>query len=129
MIAVNCQCTGDWDKFRKQLTKASNYNGKSVLQHYGEEGVRALAAATPKDSGITADSWYYQIKERNNGNVALEFCNDNRNDGVPIAIILQYGHVTGTGGYVKGVDYINPALEPIYESVIKKLSEEVIKVE
>lgn len=96
------------------------------LDKYGREGVAALASATPVDSGETANSWYYEIKRSKNG-IALTFYNSNIQNGVPIAIILQYGHGTGTGGYVQGQDYINPAIQPIFDKIAEEIRREVTK--
>ena len=87
----------------------------------------ALASATPVDTGLTASSWYYEIK-RQNGIVALNFCNSNVNKGVPIAIILQYGHGTSNGGWVEGRDYINPAIQPIFDRIAKDAWREVTEL-
>ena len=86
------------------------------LDKVGKEGVQALSLATPKDTGKTAGSWYYQIRETKNG-VVIEWLNSNIQDYVNIALILQYGHATGTGGYVRGIDYINPAMRPLFEKI------------
>lgn len=107
------------ETFLAGLLKKDPY---SVLHRYGREGVAALEAATPVDSALTASSWRYEVK-RSRRNVQLVFYNDNVNDGLPVAILIQYGHGTGTGGYVPGIDYINPALKPIFD----RLSEEVWK--
>ena len=97
------------------------------LDRYGREGVAALASATPVDSGLTASSWYYEI-EHSNGSVKLVFKNSNIQNGVPIAIILQYGHGTGTGGWVEGRDYINPAIQPIFDKIVEEAWREVTKL-
>ena len=97
-----------------------------VLDKYGREGVAALSSATPVESGKTASSWSYEI-ERQNGAVSIVFKNSNVNKGVPIAIILQLGHGTGTGGWVEGRDYINPAIQPIFDKLANEAWEEVIK--
>lgn len=97
-----------------------------VLDKYGREGVAALASATPIDTGVTANSWYYEIN-RQNGSVSIEFKNSNINNGVPIAIILQYGHATGNGGWVQGRDYINPAIQPIFDTIADNAWREVTK--
>ena len=95
------------------------------LNKYGEEGVAALMAATPVDTGETASSWYYTITEDDSG-IQLNFHNSNLGDGwAPIAVLLQYGHGTGTGGWVEGRDYINPALKPIFDRIAKDAWEEV----
>lgn len=96
------------------------------LRRFGQEGVDALSAATPVDTGLTADSWYYRIVETN-GRISIQWLNSNVVDGVPIAVILQYGHGTGTGGYVQGRDYINPAIQPIFDRIAEHAWKEVIK--
>ena len=98
-----------------------------ALKRYGEQGVAALRDATPKDTGKTADSWYYVI-ERDGDKVKIRFLNSNVNEGVPIAIILQYGHGTGGGGYVEGRDYINPIVRPIFDAIANEAWKEVTEV-
>ena len=93
---------------------------RNILAKYGPRCVDALKKATPQDSGLTSSSWSYSIE-----NDGLYFYNSNRNNGVPIAIILQYGHATGTGGYVQGRDYINPALRPLFDSIVDEVMKEV----
>lgn len=117
---------GDFKKLTSFLEKAKETVNLGVLDKYGKQGVAALKAYTPKDTGLTSESWYYKI-ERQDGSVSLSFCNTNINKGVPIAIILQYGHATGNGGYVEGVDYINPALQPIFEKLADEAWREVTK--
>ena len=97
------------------------------LDKYGREGVAALASATPVDSGLTARSWEYKIT-REHGLTKIEFHNTNIQNGVPIAVILQYGHGTGTGGWVEGRDYINPAIQPIFDKIANDAWREVTKV-
>jgi hypothetical protein len=106
--------------------KAKRASRVDVLEKYGQEGVVALASATPVDTGLTASSWYYEI-ERGPEKVSITFYNSNIQNGIPIAIILQYGHATGGGGWVQGRDYINPALQPIFDSIAQKAWEEVTK--
>ena len=115
---------GELKKSLKFLKRCSNLNLDELLDRYGQEGVEALAKATPKDTGKTAASWGYTVtkgKER----IAITWRNSNIVDGVPIAVILQYGHGTRNGGYVEGVDYINPAMRPIFDEIAKKAWEEV----
>lgn len=107
---------GDFSKATKYLEKAKKAAGMKDLSKYGKAGVAALSSATPVDSGLTASSWYYEIKNQN-GRISIDFCNSNINDGVPIAIILQFGHGTGTGGWVQGRDYINPAIQPVFDKI------------
>lgn len=115
---------GDWSKTHKFLIKITNKDYLNVLSKYGQLGVAALSSATPVDSGKTATSWHYEIV-REGENLSLTFNNTNVNKGVNIAIILQYGHGTGTGGYVRGRDYINPAIQPIFDKLANDLWKEV----
>ena len=120
---------GDFSKatnFFKKLRYSTN-TVTAILSKYGQRGVAALSAATPVDTGKTAQSWYYKI-ENKNGTSKLSFCNTNVQNGVPIAIILQYGHGTGTGGWVEGRDYINPALQPIFDELANNAWREVTKL-
>ena len=117
---------GYFSKLTRFLEKAKETVGRGDLDRYGREGVAALASATPIDSGLTASSWYYEIENRN-GSVTISFHNSNIQNGVPIAIIIQYGHGTGTGGWVQGRDYINPAIQPIFDRIANDVWKEVIK--
>ena len=118
---------GDFSKLSSYFEKVKEKVKLGDLDKYGRAGVAALASATPVDSGQTANSWYYEI-ERQNGSVSIVFNNSNVNKGVPIAIILQYGHGTGTGGWVQGRDYINPAIQPIFDEIANNAWKEVTKV-
>lgn len=108
------------------LEKAKSISHTSIIDKYGSMGVNALKKNTPKDSGKTADSWKYKI-ERKKGGFELIFSNSNINDGVNIAILIQYDHGTRNGGFVEGIDYINPSLRPIFNKLAKELWEEVKK--
>mgnify|MGYP000277965666 CR=1 FL=1 len=99
----------------------------SILDKYGRAGVEALSSATPTRTGVTAASWSYKIN-RKNGSVSLDFYNSNINKGVPIAIIIQYGHGTGTGGWVEGIDYINPAIQPLFKKLADDAWKEVTSI-
>ena len=118
---------GDFSKLTSFLEKAKNAVHLGDLDRYGREGVAALASATPVDTGLTARSWYYEIKHEQ-GSVTISFFNSNIQNGVPIAIILQYGHGTGTGGWVEGRDYINPAIQPIFDKLANDAWREVTKL-
>lgn len=118
---------GDFSKLTRFLERAKNAVHLGILDKYGREGVAALASATPIDSGKTANSWYYEI-QNGNGTASINFYNSNVNQGVPIAIILQYGHGTGTGGWVQGRDYINPAIRPIFDRIANESWREVTKL-
>ena len=118
---------GDFSKTMRFLGRAKSTIRLSDLDRYGREGVAALASATPVESGETANSWYYEIVQEK-GSVAIRFLNSNIQNGVPIAIIIQYGHGTGTGGWVQGRDYINPAIQPIFDKIADNAWREVTKL-
>lgn len=118
---------GDFSKLTRYLERAKNVVRMGNLDKYGRQGVAALASATPVDTGATANSWYYEVTNQN-GSVSITFYNSNIQNGVPIAIILQYGHGTGTGGYVQGRDYINPAIQPIFDKLANDAWREVTKL-
>lgn len=118
---------GDFSKLTRYFERAKESVNLGILDKYGREGVAALASATPVESGTTASSWYYEIV-RKDGSVKINFCNSNVNKGVPIAIILQYGHGTGTGGWVQGRDYINPAIQPVFDKIANEAWREVTKL-
>ena len=118
---------GDFSKLTRFLERAKEVVHLGDLDKYGREGVAALESATPVDSGLTANSWYYEISNKN-GSATITFLNSNVNHGVPIAIILQYGHGTGTGGWVQGRDYINPAIQPIFDKIASDAWREVTKL-
>lgn len=118
---------GDFSKLTRFLERAKEAVRLGDLDKYGREGVAALASATPMDSGETAKSWYYEITNKN-GTATITFCNSNIQNGVPIAIILQYGHGTRNGGWVQGRDYINPAIQPIFDKIVNDAWREVTKL-
>lgn len=118
---------GDYSKFTRYLERIKEVVKLGDLDEYGRAGVAALASATPVESGVTAASWRYEI-DHNQDSVSISFYNDNVNKGVPIAIILQYGHGTGTGGWVEGRDYINPAIQPIFDKITEDAWKEVTKL-
>ena len=115
---------GNFKRINKFLIFASKLNIKTKLDKYGMIGVEALASATPKQSGKTADSWSYEI-EGNGQSASIVWTNNNVNDGVNIDIILNYGHGTGTGGYVEGRGYIDPAIQPIFDKIAADIWKEV----
>jgi hypothetical protein len=118
---------GDFSKVTRYLEKVRKGASLRTLDKYGREGVAALASATPVDSGVTASSWDYEVKQ-GNGVTIISFTNSNINRGVPIAIILQYGHGTGTGGWVQGRDYINPAIQPVFDRLANEAWREVTQL-
>ncbi len=118
---------GDFSKLTRFLEKAKEAVRLGDLDKYGREGVAVLASATPVDSGLTADSWRYEITNKQ-GSAKITFYNSNIQNGVPIAIILQYGHGTRNGGWVQGRDYINPAIQPIFDKIVNEAWREVTKL-
>lgn len=117
---------GDFKKTEQFLKFVSNASKNIKLDKYGQKGVAALASATPVDTGLTANSWNYKV-EKSGSTISLVFYNTNVVSGVPIAIILQYGHGTGTGGWVEGRDYINPAIRPIFDEMADAIWKEVTR--
>lgn len=118
------ECKGNYDKTERWLKKLLQKRYMQNLMKYGEEGVAALSAATPVDTGLTAASWAYEIQSDSRG-ISINWINKNVNKGVNIAVILQFGHGTGTGGYVQGRDYINPAMRPVFDDIANKAWREV----
>lgn len=118
---------GDFSNLTKYLEKAKNVAKIGSLDKFGREGVAALSSATPVDTGLTASSWYYEIKHEK-GSATISFHNSNIQNGVPIAIILQYGHGTRNGGWVEGRDYINPAIQPVFDKITNEAWKEVTKL-
>lgn len=118
---------GNFSKSKKYLERVKSVAKLSILDKYGKEGVAALASATPVETGLTANSWYYTI-ERTSGSTTISFHNSNIQNGVPIAVILQYGHGTRNGGWVEGRDYINPAIRPIFDRIVNEAWREVTEL-
>lgn len=121
---ISVKASGSTPGMEKSLYKMQRFNAMAILNKGGQQGVDLLAAATPVDSGLTADSWEYEVQYKNR-RYSIIWSNTNENSGVPIAVIIQYGHGTGTGGYVDGIDYINPAMRPIFEKIAADIWEEV----
>lgn len=122
---IKVKSRDNFRKTRKYFTTISERAKNIDLKKYGEKGVEALKAATPVKTGKTSESWVYEIVEQKDGVKRLCFTNTNWNNGVQIAIVLQYGHGTRYGGWVEGKDYINPAIEPIFEEMRKEIEKEV----
>lgn len=125
-MAVRLVSKGNWNKTKDWMRRMEKGDYIKILEKYAEEGVKALARATPKDSGKTASSWSYSITSNNAGYI-INWNNSNVNKGVNIALILQYGHGTGTGGYVSGRDYINPAIRPTFDRIAQEAWKEVTR--
>lgn len=115
---------GSFDKTMKFLKTMESGNIFNILDRYGRRGVDLLSSATPRDTGETAQSWKYTIAH-NKGIHSISWYNTHREDNVNIAVIIQYGHGTGTGGYVEGIDYINPALRPLFDQIVADIWREV----
>ena len=124
---IGFRMKGDFSKLTNYLEKAKEAVHLGYLDKYGREGVEALASATPVDTGTTANSWYYKITH-GQGSVTISYHNSNIHNGVAIAIILQYGHGTRNGGWVEGRDYINPAIQPIFDKITNDAWREVTKL-
>lgn len=125
MGMVKFKHRGNFNKIEKFLNKMTDRDYLNVLSSYGDAGVKALSEATPVDSGLTAQSWTYEI-ERTKDKTTISWLNTNVNNNVVIAVILQYGHGTGTGGYVQGRDYINPAMRPVFDKIAEQAWREVV---
>jgi hypothetical protein len=115
--------TANTDRFLSAMIRGDLY---SNLESFAQRGVDALRAATPVDSGLTAESWTFEIEEKS-GSITIWWLNENVVNGFNVAIGLQYGHGTGTGGWVQGYDYINPALRPIFDEIADNVWKEVQK--
>jgi hypothetical protein len=125
-MGIEVQSKGSFDNTEAWLQRAKKGAQFSVLDSYGQMGVRALRSATPKETGETASSWSYKVTIKP-GQARISWYNDSENDGANIAVLIQYGHGTGTGGYVEGIDYINPAMRPIFDEIVERVVKEVSK--
>lgn len=121
---IRCRVRGDFKNSYRFLDRMRKLDFESLLEKYAQEGVEALAAATPKRTGKTAASWSYEIVKQN-GRISVFWTNDNMNEGVPIAVILEYGHGTGWGSYVQGRHYISPAIQPVFDKIADEVRREV----
>lgn len=125
MPTITFKHQGDFSKTEKFFAKITEVvTGHSIFDKYGRRGVEILRDFTPKDTGKTADSWYYKIENTKDG-TTISWYNSHENKGVNIAVILQYGHGTRQGGYVQGIDYINPAIQPLFEQMANEAWEEI----
>lgn len=118
---------GDFSKLTRYLERVKEAARIGILDKYGRKGVAALEAATPINSGLAAHSWYYTI-EHSKGSARIIFSNSDIESGFPVAVMIQYGHGTGTGGWVEGRDYINPAIQPIFDEIADEAWKEVTKL-
>lgn len=122
-MPISFESKGSFKNLERFLSRMSKFEIRGILSKYGEQGVAALSAATPVSTGLAASSWSYEVINEGRS-WTLAWNNHDVENGYPVAIMIQYGHGTGTGGYVQGIDYINPALRPIFD----QLAEEVWKV-
>lgn len=128
MIGFKIKSKGDWNDTEHLLNKLQNKHDYKVLEKYGREGVAALSAATPVDTGVTASSWDYRIEIQNGQSIKLIFTNNSKTkDGIPIVILLHYGHGNGRGGYIQGRDFINPVVQPLFDKIADEFWREVIR--
>lgn len=125
-MGLKVECSGDLSITKRFLNRLLRIDYTDILRQYGQKGVEILKEATPKDTGKTANSWYYEIKQDRN-RMTINWCNSNENNGVNIAMLIQYGHGTKNGAYVKGIDYINPAIKPIFDELANKCWKEVTR--
>lgn len=122
---ITVKTTGSFAKTLASLRKMQRLDIPRILDTCGRQGVQALSNATPRDSGRAASSWYFEVTG-GKGRCAISWLNNDLEDGFPVAIMLQYGYGTGTGGYVAGVDYINPAIKPVFDAIAAKVWKEVV---
>lgn len=125
-LMMTLKSNGDFSKVTNWLERMKESARIGILDKYGKRGVDALRDATPKDTGKTADSWDYEITNEN-GRATITFTNSNIQNGIPIAVILQYGHATNGGGWVQGIDYINPAIRPVFDEIVNEAWKEVTR--
>lgn len=126
-MPISFESRGSFKNTEKYLDKLRKLELRRILEKYGQQGVDALAAATPVRTGLAASSWGYQVT-RGIGGWTIAWTNSDQESGFPVAVMIQYGHGTGTGGWVQGIDYINPALRPIFNQMADEVWKEVTKV-
>lgn len=127
MAFISFRHKGDFNKAKKYLNQVREAATVRILDRYGQQGVDALAAATPVRTGLAASSWYYEVEHGTDYHKII-FSNSDIEDGFPVAIMLQYGHGTGTGGWVEGIDYINPALKTLFNNIADAAWKEVTRL-
>lgn len=128
MHTIKLSKNGSFEKLTKYMFRIKDTAKIKCAEKYAEKGLEALRVATPKDTGNTANSWSYTIT-RARGKITIQYANSNVNNGVNVAVLLQLGHGTGTGGYVTGVDYINPALKPVFSDLANEAWKEMTSIE
>lgn len=123
-MGISFSTRGSTSNIERFLSRMMNLDIRKIVEPYAQQGVEALRAATPVDSGLAAQSWSYEIVQTR-GHVTIIWKNSDVENGFPVAVMLQYGYATGTGGYVQGRDYINPALQPIFDAIADGVWKEV----
>lgn len=123
-MGISLHCSGDFANTERLLQKSLGRNYISVLEEYGRQGVQNLSAASPVDTGLMASSWRYEVTQSGSA-VSLTFHNDDIENGCNVAILVQYGHATKNGYFIEGLDFINPALRPIFQSLADRAWKEV----
>lgn len=126
-MKIGVQLKGSFKHTENFFERNKKRNLARKLNNYGMVGAAALAANTPIDTGLTAESWNYEIKE-SNGRIQLIWTNSNSSQGIPIVVLIQYGHATRNGGYVQGRDFINPAIQPVFDAIANDIWEEVCRL-
>ena len=127
MGLINVNVEGEWDDIENFLRRQKEKKIVSILERYGREGVAILSSVTPVDTGVSASSWFYEIIQNEKG-ISIVFRNNSTTyEGTPIVVLLQYGHGNGNGGYIQGRDYINPAIQPVFDKMIIEAWQEVCK--
>lgn len=117
---VSVSTSGSFDNTERFLRAMQKLDLSKIAAAQAEKGVRALSAATPQESGLAANSWGYEIT-KSTGSLTISWTNSDIENGYPVAVMIQYGHGTGTGGYIQGIDYINPAMRPIFNEIAETL--------
>lgn len=125
-MVIEFRHKGNFNRTESFLNRLKGFSIDDILNSYGQQGVTALAEATPRLTGTTANSWTYSIEKRQ-GSISIVWSNTNVNKGINIAVILQYGHGTRNGGWVEGRDYINPALQPLFDKIANDAWEKVVE--
>lgn len=120
MASIKFVHKGNFNKTETFLSRAKNFEVMRILNYYGKRGVMALSEATPKDTGKASESWTYEIKKTSQG-YTIYWSNTDSNKGIPIVVLIQYGHGTGTGGYVPPLDFINPTMNPIFDEITEEV--------
>lgn len=121
MKLIDVTTSGNTDKLNKFLKNMEANSLFDALDLFGQEGVAALESATPRDSGVAAGSWYYSVSNSTKGATISWFNSDKDTQGTAIVILIQYGHATGTGGYVPAIDFINPVMQKVFDDAINEV--------